>query len=304
LITGGAGFIGSHLSQRLSKNNEIIVFDNLSSGKKDFLKNVNCEFILGDITELSSITAACKDVEMVYHMAANPEVRQSLTNPLTTFRNDVLGTMNVLEACRHNDIKKIIFPSSSTVYGLADVVPTPETSPIVPISNYAAAKAACENYIMSYSYLYGVSGVILRYANIIGPRTTHGVIYDFYNKLRSGPNELEILGDGTQNKSYLHVSDCVDATLLSTKISKEPFDVFNICAKDQLTVARIADIVVSKLGLKNVEYKYTGGEGGWKGDVPKFLLDSSKLISKGWLPKHSTEQAVTDTVEWLKNTYG
>lgn len=303
LITGGAGFIGSHLAEKLSRNNKILVFDNLSSGKKDFLKTVECKIIDADITNKDAIVSACEGVEMVYHMAASPDVRRSTTKPLDTFRNNVVGTVNVLEACRNNGVKKIIFASSSTVYGIADIVPTPEEAPILPISNYGAAKAACENYIMSYSYLYGIHGIILRYANIIGPRTTHGVIYDFYNKLKANPKELEILGDGTQKKSYLHVSDCVGATILSTKASEKPFDIFNVCAKDQITVKKIADIIVSHLGLSDVKYKYTGGKIGWKGDVPKFLLDSKKLVSRGWAPKYSTEQAIIDTVDWLNNFY-
>lgn len=182
VVTGGAGFIGSHLTEALAKKREVVVFDNFSSGKKDFLEGVNVEIIQGDIRNLE-MKEASKGADIVYHFAADPDVRRSFSEPLQNFRIDFLGTFNVLESCRLNDVKQIVFASSSAVYGDAEV-PTPEEAPIAPISNYGAAKAASEFYVSTYSQLYGIKATVLRYANIIGPRLTHGVIYDFYYKLK------------------------------------------------------------------------------------------------------------------------
>ncbi|MGQ9624633.1 MAG: NAD-dependent epimerase/dehydratase family protein, partial [Candidatus Bathycorpusculaceae bacterium] len=233
LITGGAGFIGSHLADALAKKNDVIVFDNFSSGKREFLSDVNCEIIRGDIRDLESIKKACKEVEIAYHFAADPDVRRSVSEPLENFSIDAFGTLNVLEACRLNDVKHVVFASSSVVYGNAKI-PTPEEAPVSPISNYGAAKVASEFYLSTYSHLYGLKATVLRYANVIGPRLTHGVIYDFYHKLKKNPKKLEILGDGSQEKSYLHVSDAVDATLLATR-KTEKYSVFNVGSEETIT---------------------------------------------------------------------
>ena len=301
IVTGGAGFIGSHLTEKLVKEGlKVIVFDNFSSGKKEFLNNVKCEIVKGDIINLKEVIDVCKGVDVVYHLAADPDVRKSVLNPLKNFEIDVVGTLNVLEACRMNDVEHIVFTSSSTVYGNAKKLPTPENASIIPVSNYGAAKATSENYVMSFSKLYGIHGIILRYANIIGPRLTHGVIYDFYKKLKKNPKELEILGDGEQNKSYLHVDDCVEATISTVNAAKKPFDIFNIGSEEQVIVKEIANIIVSELGLRDVSYKYTGGKTGWKGDVPSMLLSIDKMKRIGWRPKRSTKEAVIDTINWLK----
>ena len=301
IVTGGAGFIGSHLTEKLVKEGlKVIVFDNFSSGKKEFLNNVKCEIVKGDIINLKEVIDVCKGVDVVYHLAADPDVRKSVLNPLKNFEIDAVGTLNVIEACRMNDVEQIIFTSSSTVYGNAKKLPTPENASIIPVSNYGAAKAASENYVMSFSKLYGIHGIILRYANIIGPRLTHGVIYDFYKKLKKNPKELEILGDGEQNKSYLHVDDCVEATISTVNAAKKPFDIFNIGSEEQVNVKEIANIIVSELGLRDVSYKYTGGKTGWKGDVPSMLLSIDKMKRIGWRPKRSTKEAVIDTINWLK----
>ena len=299
IMTGGAGFIGSHLARALEGKGEVVVFDNFSSGRKEFLQEVNVEIVRGDIRNFEEVQKACKEVDMVYHYAADPDVRNSSEEPLENFRTDVLGTLNVLEASRLNSVKEIVFASSSVVYGKA-MIPTPENAPISPISNYGAAKAASEHYVSTYSQLYGIRAIVLRYANIIGPRLTHGVIYDFYQKLKKNPKELEILGDGNQEKSYLHVDDAVEATLFAVQKTKKDFDVLNIGSEEQITVKRIARLVVSALGLENVQYKYTGGKIGWPGDVPIMLLSIEKLKDLRWESRFRIEKSISHTVDWLK----
>jgi len=299
VITGGAGFIGSRLAEALAKKGQAIVFDNFSSGKREFLDAMNIKIVQGDIRNFEEIKKACKEVDAVYHFAADPDVRKSSEDPLENFKIDVLGTVNVLEACRLNNVKQIIFASSSVVYGNAEI-PTPENAPIAPISNYGAAKAASEYYVSTYSQLYGIKATVLRYANIIGPRLTHGVIHDFYKKLEKNPKELEILGDGNQEKSYLHVNDAVEATLLAVQRTKKDFEVFNVGSEEKITVKKIAHLIVSTLSLENVQYKYTGGKIGWPGDVPIMLLSIEKLKGLGWKPRFTVQKSILHTVDWLK----
>ncbi len=301
LITGGAGFIGSNLSKKLFRENNIIVFDNFSEGKKEYVPD-GCEIIKGDILDSKKITDALKGIDVCYHFAADPRVKESFSSPIENFNQDAAGTLNVLEACRKNNVKTIVFASSSVVYGNAKT-PTPETAPILPISNYAAAKAASENYLMSYSSLYGIRSVIIRYANIIGPHSTHGVIFDFFRKLKKNPRELEILGDGKQKKSYLHVSDSADAAIFLEEKAKGNLEIFNVGSEEQITTKEIADIVAENLGLENAKYKYTGGRQGWPGDVPAMLLSIEKLKSLGWKPKISSREAVADAVKFLSENF-
>jgi len=300
MVTGGAGFIGSHMADFLSKENEVIIYDNFSSGKMEFLSESKAEIVRGNILDFDKLLESMKGVEVVYHMAADPDVKESYPKPMNSFNQNVLGTQNVLEASRRCDVKNFVFASSSTVYGEAEKIPTSEKEQIVPISNYGGTKAASENMIMTYSHLYGIKGVLLRYANIIGPRLTHGVIFDFYNKLMRNPKELEILGDGKQNKSYLHVKDCVEVSVLCSEKSKKPFDMFNIGSEESLSVVEMADVICNTMNLKDVKYNFTGGDRGWKGDVPKFMLDISKVKNIGWNPSKTIAEAVGDTVGWLK----
>ncbi|MBI5001013.1 MAG: NAD-dependent epimerase/dehydratase family protein [Euryarchaeota archaeon] len=298
LVTGGAGFIGSHLVDRLlDKGNQVRVFDNLSSGRMEFLgaaqKKKGFEFVEADLLDLEKVVAAMKGVDMVFHIAANPDIRYGTTQTDVDLKQGTIATYNVLEAMRRCGVKKIAFSSSSTVYGEATKIPVPEDyGPVMPISLYGASKLAAEGLITAYSSTFDIQAWIFRFANIIGSRGTHGVIVDFINKLEKSPRELEILGDGTQSKSYLLVEECVDGIMHAIGRSNEKVNIFNLGCEDWVTVARIAEIVVGELGLKEVSFNYTGGKRGWRGDVPKIMLAPAKLGKLGWKAKHGSDEAV------------
>jgi len=308
LVTGGAGFIGSHLIEALTaRRTNICVFDDLTAGTlqniKPWLKDPSFNFIKGDLlcsADLAKIKKTC--FETVFHFAANPEVRAGLTNPDVHFQQNVVATHNLLEAVRKAENKPtLIFASTSTVYGEPTKIPTPEDyAPLKPISTYGASKLACEALISAYAYTYGFKAIIYRLANIVGPRSQHGVIYDFIQKLQKNPNILEILGDGTQNKSYLYINDCIEAMLLALEKSTEQVEIYNVGSEDQIDVKTIAEIAADKMGLQNIKFKFTGGvDGGrgWKGDVKNMLLDVSKIKSLGWKPKLNSKQAIRKAIK-------
>ena len=298
LVTGGAGFIGSHVVDRLvSGGEEVVVVDNLSSGVS-FL-NPNAEFLKIDLADRDAVEDVFKRYKFdeVWHIAANPDVRVGSENPDEIYRNNVLATYNLLEAMRKAGVDRIVFTSTSTVYGEAELIPTPEEYPTVPISIYGASKLACEALISSYCHTFDMQSWIYRFANVIGKRSNHGVIYDFIMKLRKNPEELEILGNGEQNKSYIYISDCVDAMFFGLK-AEERVNILNIGSEDQIKVKRIAEIVSEEMGLDPV-FRFTGGDRGWKGDVPVMLLSIEKLKSMGWSPKYNSEQAVRMAVRDL-----
>jgi UDP-glucose 4-epimerase len=312
LVTGGAGFIGSHLVDRLmSEGCRVIVVDDLSSGRvenvKPWLDDPSFRFVKDDLKNLGSWVGEFKDVDAVFHYAANPEVRVSVTEPRIHFEENLQATFNVLEACRSFKVPYLVFASTSTVYGDAEVIPTPEDyHPLKPISVYGAVKLACETLISAYVRLYGLKALILRYANVVGPRMSHGVIIDFMRKLKADSKRLEIFGDGFQRKSYLYVEDAVDATLkaLDRMIdSDESMEVFNVGSEDWVNVKQIADIVVEAMGLRDVEYVYrpaTSDGRGWLGDVKTMLLDISKIKrGVGWSPRLSSKDSVKLTVQSL-----
>ena len=303
LVTGGAGFIGSHLVDKLIEEGYgIKVIDNLSSGSLENLSmhkdDPRLEVIIGDLKKPEDISKAIDGVDAVFHYAANPEVRVSTTNPEIHFNENVVATFNLLEAVRKSDVKEIVFASSSTVYGEPEVIPVSEDAPIKPVSVYGASKAACESLIHAYSKLYSIKAVIVRYANVVGPRLRHGVIWDFIMKLREDPNQLEILGDGKQEKGYIYIDDAVEATMMAWK-KTEHFDVYNVASNDWITVDEIADLVIESMKLKNVRrvYRPVLHGIGWPGDVKKIALKIDKLKSIGFTPKKSSREAIKAATE-------
>jgi UDP-glucose 4-epimerase len=309
LVTGGAGFIGSSLVNVLMQfKNEVIVFDNLYNGSYENISNwsgnPNFKFINSDILLDQFILRKTVDAcDIVFHLAANPEVRIGATDTKIDYEQNVLATYNLLEAMKNSkNCKKIVFTSSSTVYGEPDVIPTSEKySPLIPISLYGATKLACEAMISGYCHMFNMSGVTVRLANIIGPISTHGVTYDFVTKLYATYESLEVLGNGKQNKSYLYIDDCINA-LIHVATIERTFEIFNAGSNDRISVLDIANIVINELSLDNVILRFTGGiDGGrgWKGDVKEMLLDSSKLEASGWKAKYNSREAVILTVRGI-----
>jgi UDP-glucose 4-epimerase len=306
-VTGGAGFIGSHLADTLiDKGNTVTIYDNLSSGKKQYimhhLQKDNFTFIEADLLDLENLKKEIKDHDVVFHIAANPDVRLGAQKPEIA-QKDIISTYNLLDAMRINDIKKIVFSSSSTIYGETPAFPLPENyGPLLPISVYGAAKLAAEGLISSFCHTFDIQSWIFRFANVVGERGTHGVIVDFINKLRKNPMELEILGNGKQRKPYLYVKDCVDAIIFGHQNANEQINVFNLGCDTATEVTRIAEIVVEEMGLTNVKFTYTGGKRGWKGDVPQFQFDISKMKKLGWNATVTSDEAVRKTTRVLLET--
>ncbi|MEM3738440.1 MAG: NAD-dependent epimerase/dehydratase family protein, partial [Thermoplasmata archaeon] len=258
LVTGGAGFIGSHLVDALvAKGEEVTVIDNLSGGRIEYIKehidSNRVKFIHGDLLDREVTAQAAEGVEIVFHLAANPDIRHGTANPDVDLKQGVVATHNLLEVMRQKEVKRIVFASSSVVYGEAKKIPTPEDyGPLIPISLYGAAKLGAEGFITAYCGSYGFQCWIYRFANVVGARGTHGVIVDFINKLKRNPKELEILGNGKQTKSYLSVEDTVSGMLFGLEHANEQVNIFNLGSDDWINVTRIAEIVVEELGLREV----------------------------------------------------
>jgi len=301
LVTGGAGFIGSHLVDHLIKNGrEVRVIDNLSSGSRENLAQWNddpsLELHEADLLNGADLDGALRGCDEVYHLAANPEVNAKNASPEDHFRQNIEVTYNLLEAMRRSGEQKFIaFTSSSTVYGEAESIPTREDyGPLVPISLYGASKLACEALLTAYASMYGFRAVIYRLANVVGPRSNHGVIYDFVHKLRDSPDELEVLGDGSQSKSYLYIDDCITGIMKGIERGNR-VDIYNIGSWDRTNVLEIAETVKDEMGLNEARIRLTGGvDGGrgWKGDVKVMQLDMNELRSVGWTPKYGSAEAV------------
>jgi UDP-glucose 4-epimerase len=309
-VTGGAGFIGSNFCDAaLSKGHEVVCFDNLSTGQEFFIeearKNQKFTFIKGDIQNFDEIQKAIQDAkpDWVAHFAANADVRRGLEHPRKDLDINTLGTWNVLESARNAGVKKIFFSSTSAAYGDPATFPTPEDVAFPEqTSLYGASKAAGEGLVSSYCHGYGMTAVVFRFASIVGPRYTHGHVFDFVKKLQADPTQLEILGDGNLPKSYVHVKDLMNGLWLaieSAEANKLPkaFNVFNIGHDSTLVIKDSAAIIAKKMGLSPT-FRFTGGAGGWIGDH-RVELDTTKLRGLGWSLQHPLEEGITDTVEYL-----
>lgn len=305
LVTGCAGFIASHLAEELlARGNTVVGVDNLSAGKREFMTGMMANdafsFLEGDLLTMD-LGRALDGVEVVCHLAANPDVRLGAKNTHVHFEQNIEVTYRLLEAGKDRGVKDILFPSTSTVYGETDVIPTPEHhGPLVPISVYGASKLACEALISSYCHTFDQSAVIYRFANVVGTRSTHNVLHDFIHKLRQDPSTLEILGaePGTM-KSYVHVKDCVRGMVAGAEAADAQVEIYNIGSRDWMSVKDIADIVVEEMGLTKVDYHWTGGvKGGrgWVGDVRRMLLAVDKLEAKGWWPRLNSHEAIRQAV--------
>lgn len=298
LVTGGAGFIGSQLVDALvARGDDVVVLDDFSTGRHDFLKHANSrgnlKVIRGDCGDAATLKKSLRDVDEVWHMAADPDVRAGILRPWSNFRDGAVLTFRVLDGLRKSDVKRFVYASSSTVYGEASVRPTPEEyGPLLPVSPYGASKLAGEAIVSAFVGTFGVQAWVFRFGNVVGSRLTHGVIFDFAERLRADPKRLHILGDGKQSKAYLSSPDCVAGMLHGVDTSRDPINVYNLASGTTTSVDRIAQIVIEELGLKDVEFTYSGGDRGWKGDVPVMDLAIERIQELGWEPKHSSDEAV------------
>jgi len=306
LVTGGAGFIGSNLVEiLLEKGAKVTVYDNLSLGKKEFLlpfiKDSKFKFVKADLLDRKKLDKIMHNKDTVFHMAANSDIPYGMKFPEVELKNGTIATHNVLESMRKNGVKKIVFASTSAVYGdKPKALPIPENyGPLFPISFYGASKLACEGLISAFCHNFGFQAWIFRFANVIGKNGTHGAALDFVKKLKKNPKELEILGDGKQAKPYINVKECVQGMIYGTKKANDQLNFFNLSCQGATSVKKIAKAVVGEMGLKKVKFKYTGGQRGWKGDVPQVRMDDKKIRKLGWKAKLTSDQAVKTGVRDL-----
>jgi UDP-glucose 4-epimerase len=306
VVSGGAGFIGSTLVDRLmASGHAVTVIDNLSGGDQSFLAHhqgkPGFRLVVEDVRRTDELTRILDpSIDLVFHLAANADIARGVEDPTLDFEHSVVATFSMLRAMRHHGIKKIVYTSGSGVYGDRGLAYLAEThGPLEPVSMYGAAKLGAEGLLSAFAHLFDMQAWIVRPANIIGPRATHGVVFDFVRRLKQNPAELRILGDGKQSKAYLHVADVIDALLLVQRKAKGRVSVFNLSSTSFITVNGIADLVIRAMGLPRVKRTHTPGKVGWKGDVPIIRLRNTRLAKLGWRAKHSSAQAVQATVTAL-----
>ena len=310
-VTGAAGFIGSNLVDRLlADGRRVVGWDNFSTGQREFLEsastNPKFKLIEGDGLDLSALTRAMAGCDFVFHLAANADVRFGLDHPHKDLQQNTVATFNVLEAMRANGIKGIAFSSTGSVYGEAEIIPTPENHPFpIQTSLYAASKVAGEGFIHAYCEGYGFEGYIFRFVSILGERYTHGHVLDFYKQLSAHPGHLKVLGDGTQRKSYLYIGDCLDAMLhvvtrATAKQAKHGVETYNLGTDEYVQVNDSIRFICGALGLKP-KLEYSGGNKGWVGDNPFIFLDTKKIRATGWKTTLTIEQSIVRTLQWLQN---
>jgi UDP-glucose 4-epimerase len=303
IVIGGAGFIGSHLVRRLLEGDDgagVTVFDNFSSGHEWHLEPVagdpRLRIVRGDVKDLDALTEAARGHAIAFLLASNPDIARAVTEPAIDFWEGTYLVQNTLEACRLVGVQRLVYASGSGVYGDQGEHELDESfGPLLPVSTYGASKLAGEALISAYCHLFGLRGVAFRFANVVGPRQTHGVVYDFVRKLLRDPSRLEVLGDGHQSKSYIHVDDILDAVLMLGADPPEPFDVFNAATEDYVTVREIAAIVIDAMGLEGVDVEFGQTPGGWKGDVPIVRFSSAKLRARGWRSRRTSREALADS---------
>ena len=304
LVAGGAGFIGSNLVDLLiEKGHDVVCVDNYFIGTKANIAHLSgnpkfkmYENDLCDFDALSKIFEAEK-FDYVFHLAANSDIQASAKNPSVEYKNTYTTTFTILECMRLHGVKKMFFASTSAVYGDKQELLTETTPDLRPVSYYGASKLGSEALVSAFSYMNDFEVLIFRFPNVIGPRLTHGVVFDFIGRLKKDPTQLRILGDGTQCKPYIYVADLVEAIVRFMETGKKGITLYNLGVDGATTVTKIADIICEKMGLKNVKYSYTGGNVGWKGDVPKFQYDLTKIHSTGWKARYNSDETVAKTVE-------
>lgn len=309
-VVGGAGFIGSHFLDRLladSSTTLVTVYDNFSSGREwhyeHHLGDVRFQVIRNEVRNLDALTHAMGGHEVVIHLASNPDIARAASEPEIDFYQGTLLTNNVVEAMRRTGVGRLLYASGSGVYGeIGSIEAHEDFGPLIPVSTYGASKLAGEALISSYCHMFGLTARVFRFGNVVGPRQTHGVGFDFVRRLIADPHELQILGDGKQSKSYIHVSDVVSAVLCANLEERASFRAFNVATGDYITVTEIADLAVAALGLnKKPVYQYTGGTRGWKGDVPIVRLNTDRIRGLGWCCKHNCREALGLSIENLAN---
>jgi UDP-glucose 4-epimerase len=304
-VTGGAGFIGSNLVDRLlAQAHTVVAYDNFSTGFHQFLqpseKSPQLSVIDGDLLDLAKLKASMRDCELVFHLAANADVRFGTDHPSRDLQQNAIATHNVLEAMRANKVRRIAFSSTGSIYGEPQLFPTPEDAPFpVQTSLYGASKLAAEGLIEAYCEGFGFQGYIFRFVSILGERYTHGHVFDFYKSLRSDPSRLRVLGNGRQRKSYLYVQDCIDAMLLAIEVGTERVNIFNLGTDEYCQVNDSIGWISAHLGV-SPDLDYSGGERGWIGDSPFIFLDCARIRELGWRPKLSIKEGIIRTLEYLQ----
>lgn len=308
-VTGGAGFIGSNLVDRLlADGHRVVAYDDFSTGQKEFLEQASqsgsFRLVEGDLLDAPGLTRAMAGSDFVFHLAANADIRFGLEHPRKDLEQNTQATFNVLEAMRENGIEAIGFSSTSAALGEPEVIPTPEDCPVpIQTSLYGASKMACEGMISAYCEGFGFEGYAFRFVSLLGPRYPHGHVFDFVRALRQDPTRLRVLGDGTQRKSYLHVEDCVEAMLRVTGRhtaleAPHRFQVYNLGYPEYIELNQSIGWICEQMGL-TPELDYTGGRRGWVGDNPFVFLDVSKIRATGWEPRHTIQESIRATVDWL-----
>jgi UDP-glucose 4-epimerase len=312
-IAGGAGFIGSHFARRLLASDaikQVTAYDNFSSGKAKMLEHLSGDkrlaLVQGEIHDNAALQSAMRGHDTVIHLASNPDIAKAATEPSVDFHQGTVLTHQIVEAMRIEKVGRILYASGSGVYGeLGEYELAEDFGPLKPISTYGASKLAGETLICSYAHMFDLRGVAFRFGNVVGPNQTHGVAYDFLKKLKANPARLDIFGDGSQSKSYVYVDDVIDAVLLAEQKVDDRYDVFNVATGDYITVKEIAEIVIKEAigSMDKTEIVYSGGDRGWKGDIPIVRLSKKKIEGLGWRCKRTSKQAIIDSTKSMHDAY-